>query len=175
MSGEPKIDCNWIEKVLHRYVVKNINLPQQFALPRVTPQGWWESDIWTMTKAGYWHEYEIKTSRSDLKADAKKHRYIKRSRTDIVFKHDELFLKSEAGPNYFWFATPPDLVTLDEIPEWAGLVEIDWKPIYADQFIASNLKVIKKAPRLHKVKFSEKRFEQIKTSMMYRYMSLYFK
>lgn len=172
---EPKIDCSWIEKVLHRYLVKNPLNRAQFTLPGVTPKGWWECDMWTITKAGYWHEYEIKISRSDFKKDAKKHRCVRGSRTDIVFKHDELYLKSVVGPNYFWFATPPDLVTLDEIPEWAGLVEIDWKPIYPYHLIANNLSVIKKAPRLHKVKFSDKRFEQIKTSMMYRYMNLYFK
>ena len=46
-------------------------------------------------------------------------------------------------PNYFHFVTPTGLVSIDEIPEYAGL-------IYMDENL--NFEIIKKASLLHKEK-----------------------
>ncbi len=75
-----------------------------------------ESDFVTVTRAGYLHEYEIKLTRSDYKRDRKKLRH----------KHlsGEMDLRWTGKPAQFWFVTPPELIDLDELPEYAGLIEI---------------------------------------------------
>ena len=51
-------------------------------------------------------------------------------------------------PNYFYYCTPPEMVTVDEVPWYAGLVWIDEH---------GTISIQKKAPRLHpdKIKDSE--------------------
>jgi len=87
----------------------------------------WESDFLCVSRSGYINEIEIKISRSDFKADAKK-----------VEKH--LKLQSGTGmiPHRFYYTTPHNLITADEVPEYAGLI------------YAPNYTVIKNAPLLHK-------------------------
>ena len=41
-------------------------------IPNYTPRRWWECDVWEITKAGYFREYEIKVSRADLLGDLKR-------------------------------------------------------------------------------------------------------
>ena len=48
-------------------------------------------------------------------------------------------------PNYFYYAVPPDLVTADEVPQYAGLV-------YVKDYAFD---IIKKAPLLHKEKYTD--------------------
>jgi hypothetical protein len=91
----------------------------------------WEIDVLSMNKNDYLTEYEVKVSRSDFKADAKKKKwqwYEKRIETMIS--------------NYFYYTCPEGLILENEIPAFAGL-------IYATN---EGLKVIKKAPLLHKKK-----------------------
>ena len=91
----------------------------------------WEIDVLSMNKNDYLTEYEVKVSRSDFKADAKKKKwqwYEKRIETMIS--------------NYFYYTCPERLILETEIPDFAGL-------IYATK---EGLKVIKKAPLLHKKK-----------------------
>lgn len=91
-----------------------------------------ESDFIVINPNGYCVEYEIKISRADYKADftkTKKHNLLKdTSYTD--------------KPNKFYYAVPENLISIDEIPDYAGLV-------YITEF---GVKEIKKAPFLHKVK-----------------------
>lgn len=142
---------------------------RNFVLPRFTPSGWWECDVFEVTDAGYWREYEIKTSRADFRKDVekhktklvavdvppeeRKHRFDTRrfvSAPDRV-KHDLLAARDVSGPNQFWFVCPVGLIPVAEIPEWAGLIEVTdsgkgqrrWR--FRDR-------VEKDAPRLHKEK-----------------------
>lgn len=71
-----------------------------------------EADIFLVTPSGYLYEYEVKITRSDFFADFKK-----------TNKHD--LVKSGRRSNYFTYITPKDLVKLDEIPRYAGLIEVD--------------------------------------------------
>lgn len=70
---------------------------------------------------------------------------------------EENFLKSAANnprylvgghkkPNYFYYAVPTDLITVDEVPEYAGLIYVDEN---------KNLTIKKKAPQLHKDKYKD--------------------
>jgi len=84
----------------------------------------WEADIISITKAGRIHEFEIKISRADFRADAKKYRAkwlvepeFKSFGVDMVHPR----------PNYFYYAVPKDLITPDEVPEHAGLIYVNFE------------------------------------------------
>jgi len=102
---------------------------------------YYEADILRITAAGYFHEYEIKVSKSDFKNDfvakAEKHRKLK-AKTWVK------------GPCCFWYMCPANLIQPEEVPEYAGLIWIN--PHFVEK---------KKAPRLHKEKFSDKRIAHI--------------
>lgn len=91
----------------------------------------WESDLLFLTQSGYWYEIEIKISRSDFYNDAKK-KVGKYSKAEFLSNPDKF------APNYFYYAVPKGLISLDEIPPHAGLIEVD------------NIRwdIIKKAPKL---------------------------
>lgn len=133
---------------------------RSFCLPCYTPSGWWECDIFEITKSGYFREYEVKTSIADFRADAKKTQkkfWWRGDRQQGGNKHELLADHSTRGPVQFWFVTPAGLIPLEEIPEWAGLIEIKqgagrWGNLSVER-------QVKKAPRLHR----EKAPEQIKT------------
>lgn len=118
-------ECQKIGKALrrlfytHDYKLHNVFMYQ------------WECDFWCLSSAGYAKEIEIKISRSDFKADFKKER-----------KH--LLLSSAKGsPNKFYYACPENLLSIYEIPMYAGL-------IYFND--TGSCVIIKEAPYIHKVK-----------------------
>lgn len=90
----------------------------------------WESDLLFLTPAGYWYEIEIKISRADFFNDFKKKAFGK-------LKSELLKSGKYDSPNYFYYAVPRGLVSPDEVPDYAGLLEVDFR------WIAT-----KKAPRL---------------------------
>lgn len=90
------------------------------ALPCYTPDGWWECDVIEITKAGYWVEYEVKTSRADYLADFKK---SKTRRGETVTKHGLLESDPTKGPSRFFFVAPMGLIKPEDLPKWAGLIE----------------------------------------------------
>ena len=85
-----------------------------FVVPRLTPPGWHEMDVAEITEAGLLREYEIKLTRADFRADAKK-----------LAKHTRLALGDTRGPARFWYVVPVGVNVRDCLPEWAGLIEID--------------------------------------------------
>lgn len=118
---------------------------------RFTGHGLSECDVISVSKSDYIYEWEIKISRSDFRADfnkdkhklmlernCTKSRMIKEGNTKVK---DILYLTC----NYFNFVVPTGLVTIEEVPEYAGL-------IYMDESL--NFNIIKKAPLLHKEKAS---------------------
>lgn len=131
----------------------------------------WESDVFSLTKAGYSIEIEVKISRADYIKDFKKavkHRLLTNyNRNNCLYKKSytsgtdwgyglgkygrldgfacwvEFCKPQEKIPNRFYYACPVDLIKVDEVPGYAGL-------IYVDQ--NGRLSVVKKAPLLHKLK-----------------------
>ncbi len=77
-----------------------------------------ESDFFILTKSGYMSEFEIKVSRSDFKADFRKQRYL--PYIGRVHKH-EMMKNGEYPLKHFSFVVPENLVSVDEVPEYAGL------------------------------------------------------
>ena len=115
----------------------------------------WESDYCAVTKSDYIYEIEVKISRADFKNDKKKKRkhqvlegtYKPRKKGDVnewgsLCQIDEKVYK----PHYFYYAVPQGLISVDEVPEYAGLI-----------YVTENgfpYEVVKKAPQLHKEKYT---------------------
>lgn len=129
----------------------------------------WECDLLEITKSGYVYEYEVKISRSDFKADARKRTY-KQSKADAI----------KAGrTNYFYYVVPTDLIAIDEIPDYAGLIYVqsyqarfysDEKGYYyAERF---RFETVKQAPKLSSTKITESRLIKLLESTYYRFHKL---
>lgn len=141
---------------------------QGFCLPNYTPPEWWECDVFYLSKAGYFSEFEIKLTVSDFRADASK---MKRMWTQNPvsnqfecshrMKHKEI--GDPMGPVQFWYATPKGLI--DSVPDWSGLIHVSER----------RAEVVKPAPRLHRVKFCEKRLAHAQTIPYYRWMPHFLK
>lgn len=140
---------------------------RSFVLPNYTPRRWFECDVFEVTEAGYFREYEIKMTRADFRADAAKTKDVNprfeagQIVRDTIGKHNLLSLRDAAGPTRFWFVTPKDLVTPLEVPEWAGLIyarqtepKPEWQTIHS-----TILTLIKSAPKLHGAKCDAKVIE----------------
>jgi hypothetical protein len=144
--------------------------------PNYTPAGWWECDMWMVTKALYACEFEIKVSVADFKADkAKWKRQFVREPGGQWFegkdvthkKHDQLAARSTNGPNRFYFVMPAALgLTASDVPEWAGLME--WR----EQRYNSGFSRIKEAPTLHREPVKPGVLKHCQSVFYYRYWHL---
>ena len=108
----------------------------------------WESDTIKYTKSGYVYEFEIKISKADFKNDFKNK---KKKHSLLEDKNNE----NKDRPNYFYYVVPMDLIDENDVPEYAGLIYLNFTTIGNNvpynQFIE-----IKPAPLLHKNKFDFK-------------------
>ena len=113
----------------------------ELMLPNVFIQHDSEADLFCVRKSGLCDEFEVKTSRSDFLADKKKfvnyreathqecidHQHIKWADRNqqpwYKLKYDAL-ASGDMCVNYFWYAVPDGLVSVDEIPDFAGLIYI---------------------------------------------------
>jgi hypothetical protein len=128
-------------------------------MPRFTPQKWWECDVCEITESGYFREYEIKMSRADFKVDASKQREVYNGTfwrigdppRPIENKHSLLSLGDTRGPVEFYFVTPIGLLKPEEIPSWAGLLEIEFRKYSNYPLEWTKIKAL----RLHKTKADE--------------------
>lgn len=162
-----------------------------FVLPNYTPGKWWECDVFEVTKNGYFVEYEVKLTRSDFLADARKgttghkndgdpncnHLYVsdgrgwkcrdcggKNRKVVTETKHSLLAAGSTRGPCRFWYVVPAGLVKLDEIPTWAGLIEVG-----ESSGIWIHERTIIRAPQLHRAKLDDGRGQHRFESCYWRY------
>lgn len=137
----------------------------------------WESDFFVQKQNGYCYEFEVKISRSDFFADKKK--VIKHSilRTGKFLEQKKQWNKERTGnddkwiieqiervhllrPNKFFYVVPKGLITIDELPEYAGL-------FYYEPYTGNcGLTKIKDAPFLHKEAL---KFESILCNKFYNY------
>jgi hypothetical protein len=112
---------------------------------RYTGFGIGEADVISISKTDYIYEYEIKISKSDFKKDfiKEKHNNIINEKYTIQNKDGVFYL----APNCFYFVVPENLITIEEIPVYAGLIYFNESGIFT---------IIKKAPFIHKIKATEK-------------------
>lgn len=102
-----------------------------------------ESDFLAVTYDREVIEVEIKVSKWDYLNDFKK-----------AEKHELLQSKRDLSkiPNMLYYCTTKGLVSVDEVPDYAGLYEIE---------SSGKIKVVKKAPRLHNEKMNPKKWESL--------------
>ena len=105
---------------------------------------YWEADLISVTQADYWHEYEIKCTKSDFLRDFEKPKHRQ-------FSHAMRY--PARIPNYFWYVAPIKAVPLC-IPDYAGLIlvtELPDKIPYesAATWPALDIEYIKYAKLLH--------------------------
>lgn len=124
------MNCKQIDRALN---IRFVNAHYRVSNVYFFGGGYGETDFLVVQKSGLIFDIEIKISRSDFFADFKK-----------KIKHDKLSKPQDGTdkPNKFYYAVPKGLVTVNEIPEYAGLLYIDGNHIYE----------AKPAPILHKNK-----------------------
>lgn len=128
---------------------------RSFVIPNFTPKNWWECDVFEVSRAGYFTEYEVKISRSDFKADAAKsfgpiYDWKTQAENPGRRKHDDLANGHTEGPSRFFFVMPRGLVSLDEVPPWAGVIEADDRSYEGRTWVA--LREVRRPKQLHRVK-----------------------
>lgn len=121
---------------------------RNLVLPNYTPAGWWECDVFELTDAGYFREYEVKLTRSDFKADQRKSRREWRTNT-TRFKHDLLAQGDPRGPNRFWYVAPKGMLRPEDLPLWAGLIEVIDKGEEKHWLRRFGLLPTRAAPKIH--------------------------
>ncbi len=111
-----------------------------------------KADLLSVTKAHLVHEFEIKCTHTDFRREFEnkdtKHKRLGRADNRLM-----------SLPNYFWFATPDELLAPDDLPDYAGLMAVT--PDGCD--------VLKKAPRIHGDHLSDKDRRYIERGLTYRY------
>ena len=153
-----------------------------------------ECDFLSVSKAGLLTEYEIKTSRSDFKADFRnkpsKHKRMagepisvqkynseksnENYRKGLQAVYDEYEELQDPFVNYFYFVCPEGLIKPEELPEYAGLIYAKWFT-YGDQSHSGRwiVQEIKKPKRFHKNKPDDKFIITMLRSVMFKYYSNY--
>lgn len=109
-----------------------------------------ECDFLSIGQNDYICSFEVKVSKSDYKADflkEKKHQYLS------SVNRDKLNI-----PNKFYYVCPENLIKVEEVPDYAGLVYVK------DGFCTE----IKKAPFLHKTKINYER--NLNSKLYYGYL-----
>lgn len=163
--------CQYKERDIQVILNDNFCLKKQHELtvPNITTcHEFWEADLLSMTKSGFLHEFEIKATRSDW---AKEKRIIenmlddgcKLRRAQSLSK--QFSEKEDLGisPNYFWLCAPSGVIWEEEIPDYAGVIEIyEFRQKH-------RIKIIKNAPRLHNGKASDKMMFSMLRSMNYKF------
>lgn len=154
----------------------------ELMVPNYTPAGWFECDLFRVTKAGYVEEFEIKMSIGDFRIDAKKgptdrdrvrmmgysEEDQKRLEFEFRSKHQRLLEGDSKGPVRFNFVVPESIENKvrEELPDWAGLmVAYEWRK-------ACFLRVAKKAPNLHKGKVDSTVLSHAFRVFYFRYWNL---
>lgn len=93
----------------HRFVCENITDVRAI----------YEADVMSISKSGIVTEFEVKISRSDFKADAKKMKFYQ---YDLARKKDKYAIR--VTPNKFYYVCPIGLIKPEEVPDYAGLIYI---------------------------------------------------
>ncbi len=119
------------ERTIQQILIRDLWSSSALLMPNYQPRHWWECDLYRLTKARYFYEYEIKLTRSDFKADRKKREWHwgrnqegKWRRQNGRFKLEAIIDASSRGPKQFWYVVPQDLIGPEDIPDWAGLMYV---------------------------------------------------
>lgn len=126
----------------------------------------WESDFVSITRNLMAHEYEIKISKSDFKADAQKERHkLITSSTKIIYADLPKYRREVPvqRPNFFYYVCPEHVAAIQDVPDYAGLIHV---VPFGHRWI---LQIIKRTRKLHDEPIDQKRLMQLARSVMFRY------
>lgn len=146
-------------------------------MPNFTPKGWWECDMFAVTKSGYWSEHEIKLSVADFKADVKKEfvAYKKAKWNPATSswddaqarnKHQLLRTGDQRGPSRFWYVLAESIADQCAVPSWAG---IKIARVSRGRVFTS---IRRAAPLMHKQKCEKSVMDTAVSAAYWRYWSL---
>lgn len=149
-----KFDERMIQTLIWRYYNFGVLIPNIYT----DKDSRTEVDALHISTSGYPIFFEIKISKSDFKADLKKTRHRRLMNRETY--ENSFFIK----PNQFWYVIHGFTVGLDEIPEYAGLVEVN------DYSGVSLHKPFKQAPILWTEKLNLEHWDFINRKLLYRVM-----
>lgn len=151
---------------IQRLLMSNRYL-QSFTLPSYTPSRWFECDVVRFTKPGYMQEFEIKVTKADFWNDANKHRMVKALGSQMFLKHQLLAMGWHEGPSVFYYCIPEGLIPIEDVPSWAGLIEV------ASRNGRLYERIARRAPKLHTKKADPKIIDHARSVCYYRMHDLY--
>ncbi len=144
-----------------------------------------EADVASVTKACLGHAFEIKVSRADWLAELRQirgeWRCAKWGRARTLANAKEEAQKTEAmaakgsnccglvPPSYFWMVTAPGIIRDGELPEYAGLMEVE---PYQHGWVKAHgymIREVRPAPRLHRVKLLDSQLMAMARGVTLRY------
>lgn len=147
----------------------------EWMCPNYTPKNWFECDMFSVTKKGYFVEHEIKLSVADFKADAKKqwdkwngkhgHEYERLTHK----KHDLLLGNHPQGPTRFFYVVPSGLIQRDDVPSWAGLLYADDLNLAERPVNKISFHEVLEAPVLHREKFDPQMLTRLGVTFYWRF------
>ena len=118
-----------------------------------------ESDVIAINPNGYLVEIEVKLTKADFIKDKDKIISISRKR---INKHR--LYEQGGGSAMFYFVAPKGILTIDDIPEWAGLIEVVSRE-YSREYIKYGTVLVcnnvKNAKKLNKRKATQKEIEKL--------------
>lgn len=145
---------SWVMEEKHHEMV----LPNTKSIYR------WEADLISATKAWLTHEFEIKLTKADYRADANKR-----------YKHEQLLRTFSSGrdtiwsPNYFWYVTWGFDLERNELPPYAGWAEVVYSKSWERHFVVVRVE----APRLHAGKMHEPDRLKVVRWLSYKLKNMY--
>lgn len=122
--------------------------------------GGFEMDLFKIAHlTGYVTEYEIKISKADFKKDFSKGKTFMRHPEYNSNKHLDM-AAGKCKHNKFFFVVPENLVKVEDIPNYAGLIYFNAKH--------NTFTTIKTAPFIHKNKAEESVYRELARSLCFR-------
>jgi len=126
----------------------------------------WESDFISVTKTLMVHEFEIKISKSDFRADADKEKHATLLNPVKTIYPEYPSLRRDITlhrPNYFYYVCPDYVAGPADMPDHAALIHVvPWGNRWM-------LKPVTRIRRIHNEPIEQKRLIQLSRSLMYRY------
>lgn len=119
-----------------------------------------EADLLRVTKNRHAFEYEIKTSRADFRADFKK-QHRKMLAQDIQKGISDKLARY--WPNRLIYVAPAGVIPHEEVPKWAGLIEVTLE--------AGSLTLhrVKNGSRIHDFDMTDRALDYVLRGLSIRY------
>jgi len=137
--------------------------------PNYTPAGWWECDVFGVTKSGAAVEFEIKLTRADFAQDGAKDKQVfpRPFGTPPRIENKRELMRSgdKRAPARFFYVAPKGMIEPSELPDCCGLMEFN-----ADGVIHFSVK--KEAPKLHGERVSDAVMNHVRGVFYWRYWKI---